>query len=207
MLPPRERGWPRSLFLTRAIPENLHNRHIGRPIPSCQSTHPPRAALPPVRRAGLLLTPNCQRLFARSRHTEFTTRSLESCERLRKSEWRRAWNPAFGSASSRRAAAQVRQVVHAQTLGDFPATGLGWRRRNGPATGPRPASATAPASSRRCSPAARTPRPAHRRSRLCPRGTTARFTPPGAGNCPARILRASNQPRAKSGPSRTSRCK
>src|SRR5208283_6208773 len=49
--------------------------------------------------------------------------------------------------------------------------------RNGPATGPRPASATAPASSRRCSPAARRPRPAHRRSRLCPRGTTARCIP------------------------------
>src|SRR5271157_1001813 len=70
----------------------------------------------------------------------------------------------------------------------LPATGLGWRRRNGPATGPRPASATALASSRRCSPAARRPRPAHRKSRLCLRGRTARCTPPGAGNCPAGIL-------------------
>src|SRR5271157_1021671 len=73
----------------------------------------------------------------------------------------------------------------------LPATGLGWRQRNGPATGLRPASATAPASSRRYSPAARRSRPAHRRSRLCLRGTTARCTPPGAGNCPARILRSS----------------
>src|SRR5271157_1859491 len=38
-------------------------------------------------------------------------------------KWRRAWNPAFGAASSRRAAAQVRQVVHAQTLGNFPQPG------------------------------------------------------------------------------------
>src|SRR5208337_1961412 len=38
-------------------------------------------------------------------------------------KWTRAWNPAFGAASSRRAAAQVRQVVHAQTLGDFPQPG------------------------------------------------------------------------------------
>src|SRR5208337_4867578 len=38
-------------------------------------------------------------------------------------KWRRAWNPALGAASSRRAAAQVRQVVHAQTLGDFPQPG------------------------------------------------------------------------------------
>ncbi|HKM82801.1 MAG TPA: hypothetical protein VJY15_17800 [Candidatus Acidoferrum sp.] len=34
-------------------------------------------------------------------------------------KWRRAWYSAFGAASSRRAAAQVRQVVHAQTLGDI----------------------------------------------------------------------------------------
>ncbi len=38
-------------------------------------------------------------------------------------KWRRAWNPAFGAGSSRRAAAQVRQMVHAQTLGDFPQPG------------------------------------------------------------------------------------
>src|SRR5271157_2244741 len=38
-------------------------------------------------------------------------------------KWRRAWNPACGAASSRRAAAQVRQVVDAQTLGDFPQPG------------------------------------------------------------------------------------
>jgi hypothetical protein len=38
-------------------------------------------------------------------------------------KWRQAWNPVFGSASSRRAAAQVRQVVHTQTLGDFPQPG------------------------------------------------------------------------------------
>src|SRR5208283_4242156 len=38
-------------------------------------------------------------------------------------KWRRAWYSAFGAASSRRAAAQVRQVVHAQTLGDFPQPG------------------------------------------------------------------------------------
>src|SRR5208337_565493 len=38
-------------------------------------------------------------------------------------KWRRAWIPAFGAASSRRAAAQVRQVVHAQPLGDFPQPG------------------------------------------------------------------------------------
>src|SRR5208337_2771743 len=38
-------------------------------------------------------------------------------------KWTRAWNPTFGAASSRRAAAQVRQVVHAQTLGDFPQPG------------------------------------------------------------------------------------
>ena len=50
----------------------------------------------------------------------------------------------------------------------LPATGHGWRRRNGLATGLRPASASAPASSRRCCLAARRPRPAHRRSRLCP---------------------------------------
>src|SRR5271157_2523265 len=73
----------------------------------------------------------------------------------------------------------------------LPATGHGWRRRNGPATGLRPASATAPASSRRYFPAARRSRPAHRRSRLCPRGTTARCNPPEARNCPARILRSS----------------
>src|SRR5208283_5929958 len=41
----------------------------------------------------------------------------------RRVKWRRAWNPACGAASSRRAAAQVRQVVHAQTPGDFPQPG------------------------------------------------------------------------------------
>src|SRR5271157_2659862 len=38
-------------------------------------------------------------------------------------KWGRAWNPACGAASSRRAAAQVHQVVHAQTLGDCPQPG------------------------------------------------------------------------------------
>src|SRR5271157_1263534 len=48
----------------------------------CQSTHTPRAALPLRRRAGLLLTPQCQRPSALSQHTEFTTELPESRERL-----------------------------------------------------------------------------------------------------------------------------
>src|SRR5208282_717986 len=105
-------------------------------------------------------------------------------------KWRRAWNPAFGAVSAPRSRPGSPGGARPDAR-RLPATGHGWRRRNGPATGRRPASATAPASSRRYSPTARKPRPAHRRSRLCPRGTTARCTPPGAGNCPARILRAS----------------
>ena len=48
----------------------------------CQSTHTPRAALPLRRRAGLLLTLQCQRPSALSQHTEFTTELPESRERL-----------------------------------------------------------------------------------------------------------------------------
>src|SRR5208337_2310916 len=157
----------------------------------CQTPLTPRAALPLRRRAGLLLTPNCQRPSALSRHTEFTTESPDSCECLRKSEMETSLVLSLGGgviAPRSRPGSPGGARPDARRL---PATGLGWRRRNGPATGPRPASATALASSRRCSPAARRPRPAHRRSRLCPRGTTARCTPPGAGNCPARILRSS----------------
>jgi len=60
-------------------------------VPACHSAHTPRAALPPGRRAGLLLAPNWQRPSARSRHTDFTTRLPHSCVRLRKvvSSW---WN-------------------------------------------------------------------------------------------------------------------
>src|SRR5271157_6611213 len=47
----------------------------------CQTPLTPRATLQPRRRAGMLLTPNCQRRSALSRHTEFTTGLPESCER------------------------------------------------------------------------------------------------------------------------------
>jgi len=153
------------------------------------------------------LTPNCQRPSAQFRHTQSTTRSPETCERLWKSEMEtRLESSLRGGVIAPRSRPGLPGGARPDAR-RLPATGLGWRRRNGPATGPRPASATAPASSRRCSPAARRCQPAHGRSRLCPRGTTARCTPPGAGNCPARILRSSDQPRATSGSSRTSRCK
>ncbi len=47
------------------------------------------------------------------------TVSKRSCGSDNQEEWRRARNPAFGAASSRRAPAQVRQVVYAQTRGGF----------------------------------------------------------------------------------------
>jgi len=223
------RAADRQAFASLSYPTNrqvLRNPHVGRPgIFVSMSIHP-RTAVRPGRHAGLLLIPNCQRWSARSRHTWFTTRSPESCECLRKSEMETSLVLSLGGgviAPRSRPGSPGGARPDARRL---PATGLGWRRRNGPATGLRPASATAPASSRHCSPAARRLRPTHRRSRLCPRGTTARFTPPGAGNCPARILRsslrvtnpavfdprparatASDQPRATSGSSRTIRCK
>ncbi len=135
--------------------------------------------------------PNCQRLFARSRHIYCTIRSPNFCERLRKSEMETSLESSLrvGVIAPRsRPGSPGGARPDARRL---PATGHGWRRRNGPATGPRPASATAPASFRRYSPAARRPQPANRRSRLCPRGTTARCTPLEARNCPARILRSS----------------
>jgi len=49
----------------------------------CQNRHP-RAALRRGRHAGPLITPNCQRRSARSRHTQFTARLPDFCERLRK---------------------------------------------------------------------------------------------------------------------------
>jgi len=64
----------------------LCNPHVGRPgFLESMSTHP-RTAVRRGRCACLLLTSNCQRLFVRSRHTQFTTRLPESCERLRKSK-------------------------------------------------------------------------------------------------------------------------
>src|SRR5271157_1034315 len=209
---PREpgRAADREAFASLSYPTNrqvLRNPHVERPGFLVSMSIHPRTAVRPGRCACLLLTPNCQRLFARSRHTEFTTRSPESCEGLRKSELKTSLESSLRGgviAPRSRPGSPGGARPDARRL---PATGHGWQRRNGPATGLRPASATAPASSRRYSPDARRSRPAHWRSRLCPRGTTARCTPPGAGNCPARILRESDQPWATSGSSRTSRCK
>src|SRR5271157_4914192 len=64
----------------------LRNPHVGRPGFLVSMSIHPRTAVRPGRCACLLLTANCQRLFARSPHTQLTTRSPESCECLRKSE-------------------------------------------------------------------------------------------------------------------------
>src|SRR5271157_5256392 len=185
------RAADRQAFASLSYPTDrqvLRNPHVGRPGFLVSMSIHPRTAVRRGRHAGLLLIPNCQRLFARSRHTEFTTRSPESCERFWKSEMKTSLESSLQGgviAPRSRPGSPGGARPSARRL---PATGHGWRRRNGPATGPRPASAIAPASSRRCSPAIRRSRPAHRTSRLCPRGPTARCTPPGARNCPARIL-------------------
>src|SRR5271157_2198170 len=192
--PAKIRELNHAAFASLSYPANrqvLRNPHVGRPGFLVSKNTRPRTAVRRGRHAGLLLIPNCQRWSARSRHTQFTTRSPESCERLRRSEIEASLGSSLRgvvSAPRSRPGSPGGARPDARRLA---ATGLGWRRRIGPAAGPRPASATAPASSRRCCPTARRPRPAHRRSRLCPRGTTARCTPPGAGNCPARTLRSS----------------
>src|SRR5208337_3284257 len=61
----------------------LRNPHVGRPGFLVSMSIHPRTAVRPGRCACLLLTPNCQRRSARSRHTKFTTSSPESCECLR----------------------------------------------------------------------------------------------------------------------------
>jgi hypothetical protein len=81
------RAADRQAFASLPYPTNrqvLRNPHVGRPGFLVSMSMHPRTAVRPGRCACLLLTPNCQRLFARSRHTEFTTRLPESCERLRK---------------------------------------------------------------------------------------------------------------------------
>ncbi len=72
-----------------AIPQTLRDRQVGQNELLVSTPLTPRAALPLLQRAGLLLTPNCQRLFALSRHIEFTTALPESCERL----WNRYFSP------------------------------------------------------------------------------------------------------------------
>src|SRR5271157_1664377 len=67
----------------------------------CQTPLAPRAALLLRRRAGLLLTLNCQRPSALSRHTEFTTELPESCERL--------WN--LASSAIRRRYVDMSQII------------------------------------------------------------------------------------------------
>ena len=69
-------------FLARLI-DKLRNPHVGRPGFLVSMSRHPHTAVRPGRCACLLLTLNCQRLFARSRHTQFTIRLFESCERLR----------------------------------------------------------------------------------------------------------------------------
>jgi hypothetical protein len=70
-------------FLTRPIDKSCAIRNIGRPGFLASVSIRPRTAVRPGRHAGLLLTPNCQRLFARSRHTQYTARLPDSCGRLR----------------------------------------------------------------------------------------------------------------------------
>jgi len=72
----------------------------------CQTPLAPRAALPLRRRAGLLLTPNCQKPSALSRHTEFTTELPESCERL--------WN--LASSAIRRRYVDMSQIIGIDSL-------------------------------------------------------------------------------------------
>src|SRR5208282_4812472 len=164
------RAADREAFASLSYPTNrqvLRNPHVERPGFLVSMSIHPRTAVRPGRCACLLLTPNCQRLFARSRHTEFTTRSPESCECLRKSEMDTSLESSLRGgviAPRSRPGSPGGARPDARRL---PATGHGWQRRNGPATGPRPASATALASSRRYSPDARRSRPAHWRSRLC----------------------------------------
>src|SRR5208337_377041 len=83
------RAADRQAFASLSYPTNrevLRNPHVGRPGFLVSMSIHPRAAFRRGRHAGLLLTPNCQRWSARSRHTQFTTRSPESCECLRNSE-------------------------------------------------------------------------------------------------------------------------
>jgi len=69
-----KRGWP-------FVPDLCAVVNSDRMICLCQTPLTPRAAFPLRQRAGLLLTSNCQRPPALSRHTEFTTGLPESCER------------------------------------------------------------------------------------------------------------------------------
>src|SRR5271157_354612 len=69
-----KRGWP-------FVPDLCAVVNSDRMICLCQTPLTPRAAFPLRQHAGLLLTPNCQRPPALSRHTEFTTGLPESCER------------------------------------------------------------------------------------------------------------------------------
>src|SRR5271157_3692183 len=94
----REGGWPTFALLTKVQPESrparstpgepgrvadrqtfasllyltdrqvLRNPHVGRPGFLVSMSIHPRTAVRRGRHAGLVLTPNCQRLFARSRH-------------------------------------------------------------------------------------------------------------------------------------------
>src|SRR5271157_1663414 len=67
-------------------------------------------------------TPHCPDILSLRQNCP-SLASVSGCGCETQVKWRRAWNPAFGAASSRRAATQVRQVVHARTLGDFPQSG------------------------------------------------------------------------------------
>src|SRR5271165_782938 len=78
----------------------LRNPHVGRPGFLVSMSIHPRTAVRRGRYAGLLLTANCQRLFARSPHTQLTTRSPESCECLRKSEMETSFECAVCPAST-----------------------------------------------------------------------------------------------------------
>jgi len=82
------RAADRQAFGSLSYPANrqvLRNPHVGRPGFLVSMSKHPRTAVRPGRCACLLLTPNCQRPSAQSRHTQFTTRLPESCECLRKS--------------------------------------------------------------------------------------------------------------------------
>jgi hypothetical protein len=62
-----------------ALPQRLHDPQIRR-VGFHVSMNTPRAALPLWRRAGLRLTPKCQRASAACHHSQYTTSSANSCE-------------------------------------------------------------------------------------------------------------------------------
>ena len=93
----------RQAFASLSHPANrqvLRNPHVGRTGFLVSMSIHPRTAVRRGRYAGLLLTANCQRLFARSPHTQLTTRSPESCECLRKSEMETSFECAVCPAST-----------------------------------------------------------------------------------------------------------